>query len=92
MIISTSLGMQLGDKTDPSADTVVLLGGLAVQEMNIQAHHVKKIVDDITTPDGRTIIGLCFMSIFQRRGWHNIIGFDIILDAYLKTNSLIQQL
>ena len=80
--------MQLGEATDPSADTVVLLGGLAIPKMNIDVNEIKKVMDAITNPENRTIIGVCFMSIFQETGWSEVIDFDYILDSYMKITAL----
>lgn len=87
-IISTSEGMQLGDSTDPFADTIVLLGGLAIPKMNIDVNDVNKVIEGISDPDDRTIIGVCFMSIFQETGWVDVIEFDYLLDSYLKITSM----
>ncbi|MDF1556891.1 MAG: DUF2124 domain-containing protein [ANME-2 cluster archaeon] len=87
-IVSTSKGMQLGDPADPSADTVVLLGGLAIPKMNIDAKDIKRVVDDITDPNDRMVIGVCFMSIFQETGWIDVIDFDHILDSHLSVTAM----
>ncbi|HUV83685.1 MAG TPA: DUF2124 domain-containing protein [archaeon] len=87
-IISTPHGMQLGEDTNPSADTIVLLGGLAIPKMNIDVNDVKKVIEDISEPKDRKVIGVCFMSMFQETGWIDIIEFDYLLDSYLKITSM----
>lgn len=87
-LISTPHGMQLGADTDPSADTIVLLGGLAMPKMNIDIQNVKALIEDISQPGDRTIIGVCFMSMFQEMGWTDQIEFDYLLDSYLKITSM----
>jgi len=87
-IISTPQGMQLGDAADPTADTVVLLGGLAIPKMKTDVNEIKKIIDDITNPDNRTIIGVFFMSIFQETGWTKVIEFDYLLDSHMKNTTM----
>ncbi|MBC2699018.1 MAG: DUF2124 domain-containing protein [ANME-2 cluster archaeon] len=87
-IISTPEGMQLGEPADPAADMVVLLGGLAIPKMNTDVNEIKKVIDDITNPDNRTIIGVFFMSIFQETGWTDVIDFDYLLDSHMKNTTL----
>ena len=80
--------MQIGESADPSADTVVLLGGLAIPKMKTDVNEIKKVIDEITNPDNRTIIGVCFMSIFQETGWTKVIDFDYLLDSYMKNTAM----
>ena len=87
-IISTPHGMQLGDDTNPSADTIVLLGGLAIPKMNIDVNDVKNVIEEISESRDRKVIGVCFMSMFQETGWINIIKFDYLLDSYMKITSM----
>ncbi len=78
----TEYGMQLGRRTDPSSDTVVLLGGLAMPKMEIDVHRLKKLIDEITDgyPD-RKILGACVGGVFQKAGWDKLIDFDYLVDA-----------
>ncbi len=78
----TEYGMQLGKRTDPSSDTVVLLGGLAMPKMEVDVHRLKELIDEITDgyPD-RQILGACVGSIFQKAGWDKLIDFDYVVDA-----------
>lgn len=87
-VISTPHGMQLGDNTDPSADTIVLLGGLAIPKMNIDVNDVKNVIEEISEPKNRKVIGVCFMSMFQETGWIDKIEFDYLLDSYMKITSM----
>jgi hypothetical protein len=80
--------MQLGEPADPAADMVVLLGGLAIPKMNTDVNDIKRVIDDITKPDNRTIIGVFFMSIFQEMGWTDVIDFDYLLDSHMKNTTL----
>ncbi len=80
--------MQLGDAADPTADTVILLGGLAIPKMKTDVNEIKKMIDDITNPDNRMIIGVFFMSIFQETGWTEIIDFDYLLDSHMKNTAM----
>lgn len=87
-IVSGPDGMQLGEAADPFADTVVILGGLAIPKMNVDVNDIKNIIDDITDHGNRKIIGVCFMSIFQETGWTDVVDFDYLLDTYMKVTSM----
>lgn len=78
----TEYGLAPGKKTDPSSDTVVLLGGLAMPKMGIDAGGLKKLIDEITDghPD-RQILGVCIGGVFQSAGWDKLIDFDYLVDA-----------
>lgn len=81
-IVSTDYGLQLGEKADPSSDTVVLLGGLAMPKMEVDVRGLKKMIDEITEghPD-RQILGACIGGVFQKAGWDKLIDFDYLVDA-----------
>ncbi|HDJ38265.1 MAG TPA: DUF2124 domain-containing protein [Methanosarcinales archaeon] len=80
-IVYTSHGMQLSEKTDPTADTVVILGGLAMPKISVDVDALKSMVDRILT-DGGLLIGVCFMSIFEQAGWYDAIDFDYVIDTH----------
>ena len=78
----TGYGMQLGDKADPSSDTVVLLGGLAMPKMEVDVNGLNRLIDEIT--DGyaeRQVFGVCVGGVFQKAGWDKLIDFDYLVDA-----------
>ncbi len=80
----TKQGMQLGDFTDPSADTVVLLGGLAMPKIGFKAEEANGLVGKILEgkENGKTI-GVCFQSMFMQQKWEEVIAFDYIINADL---------
>ncbi len=84
----TDHGMQLGDKADPSADTVVLLGGLAMPKMGIDVNGLKGLIDDITAghPE-KQILGVCIGGVFQKAGWDRLIDFDYLVDADMEVTT-----
>jgi hypothetical protein len=89
-IISTPSGMQLGEFSDFHADTVVLLGGLAMPKIGVEPGKAKELVDRILEgSEKKLIIGVCFQSIFQNQNWPDTIDFDYIIDADL-TNRLLE--
>lgn len=79
-----SYGMALTDEvSDPvGSDIVVLMGGLAMPENNIDLNDLKSLINKILKNDGR-IIGVCFMNMFSDFGWKDKINFDCIIDGTL---------
>ncbi|WP_094228345.1 DUF2124 domain-containing protein [Methanolobus psychrotolerans] len=89
-IISTPHGMQLGESADPHADTIVLLGGLAMPKTGTEVAAMKEMADRILDgSENKLIIGVCFQSVFQKMKWTESIDFDYIIDADL-TNRLLK--
>lgn len=84
IIVSSSQGMQLGDIADPSADTVVLLGGLAMPKIGVEPEKMKELVDGLLQEaEKKLVIGVCFQSMFMDQKWPELIDFDYIIDADL---------
>ncbi|WP_407356267.1 DUF2124 family protein [Methanolobus sp. WCC5] len=89
-IVSTPHGMQIGEPTAPHADTVVLLGGLAMPKTGIDVAAMKEMADRIVDgSENKLIIGVCFQSVFQEMKWTEFIDFDYIIDADL-TNQVLE--
>jgi len=81
-IISTEFGMQLGEPIDYHADAVVLLGGLSMPKIGIEIDAVKLALDRIFEgSEKRLLIGICFQSMFEVRGWTERLEFDYLFDA-----------
>ncbi len=83
-IVFTPYGMQLSeDCVDPKADTVVVLGGLAIPNIGVNVDDMRKLADRIT--DGKGLkIGVCFMSIFERSGWLEKMDFDYVINSNIE--------
>lgn len=80
----TKQGMQLGDSTDPSADTVVLLGGLAMPKIGVEAEKANELVGKILAgKENGKVIGVCFQSMFTQQKWEEVIAFNYIINADL---------
>jgi len=86
-IVFTSHGMQLAENVDAAADTVVILGGLAMPKISVDVHALKSMVDRILGGDGM-LIGVCFMSIFELAGWYDILDFDYMIDTHTSVKVL----
>ncbi|MDY0387350.1 MAG: DUF2124 domain-containing protein [Methanolobus sp.] len=84
MLVSSSQGMKLGDITDPSADTVVLFGGLAMPKIGVDPEKMKELMDVLLQEaEKKLVIGVCFQSMFMDQKWPEIIDFDYIIDTDL---------
>jgi len=86
-IISTGDGMQLGEVTDPHADTVILLGGVAMPKMGVDPDVMNDmILRVLERSERKLIIGVCFQSVFQEQKWTDHIEFDYIVDSDLSVD------
>jgi hypothetical protein len=76
-------GMQLSEDADPKADTVVVLGGLAMPNIGVDVDDLKELINRITDGKGMKI-GVCFMKIFERSGWLEKIDFDYVINSNIE--------
>ena len=73
-----NIGLQASgtpEKINPSL--VVIMGGLAMPNVPVSAENAKAVA-------GRhkcTTAGICFMNMFMKGGWTDVIDFDLIIDA-----------
>jgi hypothetical protein len=82
-MVFTPYGIQLSENADPRADTVVLLGGLALPNSGVNVDDMISLIDRIT--DGKGLkIGVCFMKIFERSGWLEKIDFDYVINSNIE--------
>lgn len=81
-----SYGLALKDEiSDPhDSDVVVLMGGLAIPDFNVDFDELNALIDEILKEDGQ-ILGVCFMNMFYESGWLDKIEFDSIIDGTLIT-------
>jgi len=86
-IVYTSHGMQMAENTDATADTVAILGGLAMPKISVDVYALKSMIDRILGGDGM-LIGVCFMSIFELAGWYDILDFDYMVDTHTSVKIL----
>lgn len=81
-LIPTDMGMQLGDTIDYHADTIVLLGGLAMPKIGVEPEELKTTLESIYEGSKKKLlIGICFQSIFEKKGWTDALDFDYIIDS-----------
>ena len=86
-IVFTSHGMQLAENVDAAADTVVILGGLAMPKISVDVNALNSMIERILG-DGGLTIGVCFMSIFEQTGWYDVIDFDYVIDTHTSVKIL----
>jgi hypothetical protein len=75
------IGMQAGTSWamgKPKA--LVIMGGLSMPNMPITAEQVKSVID---RHSGALVIGVCFMHMFEKAGWLEVISFDCLIDAMI---------
>lgn len=71
-----------GDPSNP--DLIVIMGGLAMPG-GPEISSVKKFLDEIGNND-KKVIGICFMSIFEKSSWLNVIPFDYMIDTFMDSS------
>jgi hypothetical protein len=79
-IVTTEYGLELGDPTDANADVVVVLGGMAMPKIGVSAEELKDFLKKIKY---KKLIGVCFMSIFEKSGWCQVIDFDYVMNLII---------
>ena len=73
------VGMQVnGGQVALRPKAVVYMGGLAMPDVPVKKEQVRDLIEKY--PNVK-VIGVCFMSMFEKAGWLNTVPFDIIIDA-----------
>ena len=85
----TGYGISSSGKEITEAAAVIVLGGLAMPKFGCSMEKVQQFIDKMSKPDASKIIGVCFMDIFKRSGWHLHIKFDALINATMKTEKQI---
>ncbi|MDD4093036.1 MAG: DUF2124 domain-containing protein [Methanothrix sp.] len=80
-IKATDYGMELADATDSQADVVVILGGMAMPKIGVKPDEMKEFLGKIRY---KKLIGVCFMSIFEKAGWCSVLPFDFVMNMMLE--------
>ncbi len=57
---------------------LIIMGGLSMPTVPVKAEQVKEAINKHA---GATVIGVCFMHMFEKAGWLNTIAFDCLIDA-----------
>ena len=80
-IVSTEYGLELGEKGNADADVVVILGGMAMPKIGVRPEEMK---DFLTKMKYKKLMGVCFMSIFEKAGWCSALEFDYVMNIILE--------
>ena len=81
VITVNNVGIQFGDSVAvQNAKVIVVLGGLAMPISPVSSDDVNPLVKSVLAQGG-TVIGICFMNMFDKAGWTSVIPFDYIIDA-----------
>jgi hypothetical protein len=75
------IGMQVsGGPVAVRPSVIVIMGGLAMPYMPV----TKEQVCALTQSYGKVpLVGVCFMSMFEKAGWLDTVRFDLMIDATL---------
>jgi hypothetical protein len=84
------IGMQAGGVVDPSgADYIVLLGGLSMPACTLGIEGSNEVIGRIKKP-GAKVVGVCFMSMFEKAGWYGKVPFDLVIDAGIEPVNVLK--
>ena len=73
------VGMQVsGGHARLNPKVLVIMGGLAMPNIPVPKEDVKALIE---RHDGVKVIGVCFMSMFEKAGWLDVVSFDLMIDA-----------
>jgi hypothetical protein len=76
-----NIGIQFGDSAEiTKARVVVVLGGLAMPISPVSRDDVSLFLQRVLLPGG-SVIGVCFMNMFEQAGWTSAIPFNFLIDA-----------
>ncbi len=72
------VGMQVSNEAAvPDPDMVVLMGGLSMPNVPVTAEEAADLIRKYD-PD---LAGVCFMKMFEKAGWLDVLDFDLLIDA-----------
>jgi len=80
-MVATEYGMELGEVANADADVVVVLGGMAMPKIGVQSSQMK---DFLSRLKYKKLVGVCFMSIFEKAGWCQALPFDYVMNMILE--------
>lgn len=80
-IVSTEWGLELKDLCSFEADTVVILGGMAMPKIGVKP---EEMTDFLAQMKNKKLIGVCFMSMFEKAGWCEALKFDNVMNIIVE--------
>jgi hypothetical protein len=79
-ITATEYGMELAGPASSDADIVVILGGMAMPKIGVKPEEMREFLGKMKY---KKLIGVCFMSIFERAGWCQALPFSSVMNVML---------
>jgi hypothetical protein len=79
-IVGTEYGLELGEAANADADVIVILGGMAMPKIGVSPEEMK---DFLTRMRYKKLVGVCFMSIFEKAGWCSALPFDFVMNLII---------
>jgi len=81
IISVNNVGIQFGASIlVQSAKVIVILGGLSMPISPVSSDDVNLLIKNVLV-EGGSVIGICFMDMFEKAGWNSVIPFDYTIDA-----------
>ena len=81
VISVNNVGIQFGTSIlVQSAKVIIVLGGLSMPISPVSSDDVNLLIKNVLAERG-TVIGICFMDMFENAGWKSVIPFDYTIDA-----------
>ncbi len=85
----TDIGMQAGAfMATGKPKALVIMGGLSMPNVPVKAEQVKAVID---RHPGALVIGVCFMHMFEKAGWLDVVSFDCLIDANIDPVDVIKK-
>ncbi len=79
-MVATDYGMELAGEADAKADVVVILGGMAMPKIGVKPLEMKEFLGKMRY---KKLIGVCFMSMFEKSGWCQMLPFSYVMNINL---------
>ena len=80
-IVPTEYGMELGGPASADADVVVILGGMAMPKIGVTVEEMKAALGKVKHSK---LMGVCFMSIFEKAGWCQALPFARVMNIIIQ--------
>jgi hypothetical protein len=80
-ILPTDYGLELGEAAVSDADVVVILGGMAMPKIGVRPEEMRDLLLEMKY---KKLIGVCFMSIFEKAGWCQALPFDYVMNMIIE--------
>ncbi|MDO9324781.1 MAG: DUF2124 domain-containing protein [Methanoregula sp.] len=73
------IGMQVcGGPARLHPRVIVIMGGLAMPNMPLTKEEMQVLIQ---RQNPEKVVGVCFMSMFEKAGWLDTVSFDLMIDA-----------